>query len=298
MQIQKTTSSPSAPPPSRILARALSDRGSPSQKYFKRQTMLPLLSSPRATFRTLNREIEGAVRESGAEAFVAAEQPLQVAVCGLLGALQGLDGAASTGEIGMRGVLAIGLWSALSFQPPRTEPKLEVLRGEVLKKAHRHVIEMANGSRQRVKVPDAVTKETEPAKIAEFVTTVLNPAVNALRINAALDREEIDLLWWALGDWSELLKRRYSASPDSVATALASGIEAGQMLRCMPGDLRFLLSKYNLKRCFGRPSMGYWRRRATMAPSFPQVPSWLGNRGTPSTGTTSRLANRCGNASS
>jgi hypothetical protein len=32
-------------------------------------------------------------------------------------------------------------------------------------------------------------------------------AIADLRSNAAVDREEIDLLWWVLSDWSSLLGR-------------------------------------------------------------------------------------------
>lgn len=188
----------------------------------------------------LRDEVEAAVRDAGAEAFVASEQPLQVTVCGLLGALHALEGARpASGEVTTSTVLAVGLWSALSFQTPRAEPKLEALRAELMKIAREHVIACATSSRVRLNVPDPNIPVAEPfdaGAVAKSVTTGLKSVLGALRSNAAIDREEIDLLWWVLGDWSDILERRFSGRPDSIATALASGIEVGRMLRRMPGD--------------------------------------------------------------
>ena len=53
-----------------------------------------------------------------------------------LAALQLLDAApSSTANLLARDVLAIGLWSALSFQKPRSERRLEALRVGLLQKA-------------------------------------------------------------------------------------------------------------------------------------------------------------------
>ena len=187
----------------------------------------------------MNKEVEAAIRKGGAEAFVAEGQGLQVTVCAMLAALQGLEGVApATGDATTQIVMAVGLWSALSFQAPRPEPKLETLRAGLLNAAQTYIVNSATTSRDRIKVPELnvpAAKELEGTAIAQSVTTGLRPAVNALRTNAALDREEIDLLWWVLGDWSDLLGRRYTAMPDTIATSIASGVEAGRMLRRMPG---------------------------------------------------------------
>jgi GTPase-associated system helical domain len=188
----------------------------------------------------MSKEVESAVRNGGADAFVAAGQDLQVKVCALLAALELLESAApTTGDLNSATVLAIGLWSALSFQAPLTEPKLEGLRADLMEVAHKHVIRSATSSRQRAKVPDvniAAAESFDPANVAKSVSDGLRAAFNALRTNAAVDREEIDLLWWVLSDWSTLLDRRYSGVTNSVTGALASGIEAGRMLRRLPGD--------------------------------------------------------------
>jgi hypothetical protein len=187
----------------------------------------------------MSKEIEGAVRKT-ADAFVAEEQDLQITVCGLLGALQALEAAdPATGEITAPVVLAIGLWSALSFQSARPEPKLEALRSAIINAARKLIIDSATTSRQRAEVPDVSIGAAEPfdaANVTQTVTAGVRIAVNALRTNAAIDREEIDLLWWILSDWSELLQRRYSSVSNPLSAALSSGIEAGRMLRRLPGD--------------------------------------------------------------
>ncbi|HXO71605.1 MAG TPA: GTPase-associated system all-helical protein GASH [Bradyrhizobium sp.] len=188
----------------------------------------------------MSKEVEAAVRKGGADAFVAEGQGLQVTVCGLMAALQSLESVSpTTGDVTTQLVMAVGLWAALGFQAPRREPKLEALRVELLNTARDFVLKSATSSRDRTKVPDlnvVAAKELDAAIIAQSATNGIRPVVNALRTNAALDREEIDLLWWVLGDWSELLDRRYSAASETVSTAIASGIEAGSMLRRMPGD--------------------------------------------------------------
>jgi hypothetical protein len=188
----------------------------------------------------MSKQVESAVRNGGADAFVATGQDLQVKVCALLAALELLEsGAPTTSDLNGATILAIGLWSALSFQAPLTEPKLEALRANLMRVARQHVIQSATSSRQRAKVPDVNIATSDPfdsANVAKSVNDGLRAALNALRTNAAVDREEIDLLWWVLSDWSTLLDRRYSGLTDPVTAALSSGIEAGQMLRRLPGD--------------------------------------------------------------
>lgn len=188
---------------------------------------------------TLAKEIEASLRKS-AKAFIAEGQELQMTVCGLLGALQSLDAAQpSAGNLIVQDVLAIGLWSALSFQAPRSEPKLEALRVELLQKAQEFTLQTATGTRQRINVPDVSFENPEPfdaACLGESFKLGTKATVDALRANAAVDREEIDILWWVLADWSVLLNRRFSVANNLAAAAVASGLEVGRMLRGMPAD--------------------------------------------------------------
>jgi len=197
----------------------------------------------------LTTTIEDSIRKKST-AFVADKHELEMLVCGMSGALFAISGnsALPHGALSISDVLSFGLWSALSFQKPRTEPKIEQLRDELLQAAQVHCVAAARDSRQRIKVPDPEFKEAPKKKEGEpetpfgssAVSDGLKPFKNAiadLRSNAAVDREEIDLLWWVLSDWSSLLGRRFSDEKgNGAAAAVASGLEAGRMIRRAPAE--------------------------------------------------------------
>ncbi len=88
-------------------------------------------------------------------------------------------------------------------------------------------------------LPKEKEGDPEPLFDASAVNDGLKPfkdAIADLRSNAIIDREEIDLLWWVLSDWSSLLGRRFSDETGGAAAAVASGIEAGRMIRRAPGE--------------------------------------------------------------
>jgi hypothetical protein len=187
--------------------------------------------------------IEGAIRKSST-AFVADDRTkLETLVCGLAGALQVLASATPTprGTTSITDVLSYGLWSALSFQKPRTDAKLEKLRSELMAAAQRQCIRAANEGRKRVPVADPdfepVTKKNDdaPAEIDPEDLQLLGTAIADLRANAIIDLEEIDLLWWVMSDWSILLRRRLSTEQGAVA-AVASGFEVGRLVRRIPAE--------------------------------------------------------------
>lgn len=197
--------------------------------------------------KNLSKIIEDAIRNSST-AFVADETTaVELLVCGLCGALKKLTkaGASRNGATTVPDVLSLGLWSALSFQKPRSEAKLEKLRREILDAAQTHCARAGSRDRTRAQVEDPefeLIAETTPEAEenteldAEDVKRGLAPfktAISELRANAVIDREEIDLLWWVLSDWSALLKRRFSAEKGAVAV-IAAGLEAGRMLRRIP----------------------------------------------------------------
>ena len=187
---------------------------------------------------TLARQIETDLRQS-ASAFVADGQELQMTVCGLLAARHLLSTTDSGPDKPAKRGLAIGLWSALSFQTPCSRPKLEVLRCEVLQTAREVALETAQGTRQRSEVPAASIVAPEgydPTELSKAFEKGMSRSIAALKANAEVDPEEIDLLWWVLVDWSELLGRRFSSTGTPEARALASGLEAGALLRRLPGD--------------------------------------------------------------
>jgi hypothetical protein len=174
----------------------------------------------------LSQMIEGAIRKSST-AFVAEDETaVEMLVCGLSGALQVLTGSTPmrNGKTSIGDVLSFGLWSALSFQKLRGEAKLEHLRNELMQAAQDHCAGAASEGRRRTVVAEPEFKliakktpgtdaESELDLDADAVNRGLEPfrtSIADLKANAVIDREEIDLLWWVLSDWSTLLRRRFS----------------------------------------------------------------------------------------
>ncbi|MDE0396152.1 MAG: GTPase-associated system all-helical protein GASH [Gammaproteobacteria bacterium] len=118
-----------------------------------------------------------------------------------------------------RDSFAVALWSALSFQKPLAEQRLEEIRAELLYKARRAGVEMAREKRIRKSLTDDASRDSEN---------------EVLRWNACLDREEIEVLRWTLADESELLGRPYADVGRDESVALARGLELGQLLTRFP----------------------------------------------------------------
>jgi GTPase-associated system helical domain len=199
-------------------------------------------------------EVESLIKnQSGA--FVREGQELQILTCALVAALQSLEKATpSTGQWSRFDVLAAGLWSGLSFQTPRTEPRLEQLRVELIERARGLVLGSPSTARNRAPVPNVPVIVAEPegwVKFAEQSQAVTTRTIESLRTNSALDREELDLLWWVLSDWSTLLGQRLSTALP-VLSAIFAAVEVAQLMRRLPGEahkhlvLRHFASQENL----------------------------------------------------
>lgn len=194
--------------------------------------------------------IETAIRKSS-EAFIAEGHELEMLVCDMLGALGSLDGDVSaSGKTTSTDIFSLGLWSALSFQKKRTEAKLEALRAELMDAAHAHCMKSASRSRDRYAVADPAFKapETLDAAGVEKGLEPFQKAIANLRANAAVDREELDLLWWIMSDRSTLLGRRLSTEKNVASAAAASGIEASLLLRRMPATAHCHLALRNVSK--------------------------------------------------
>lgn len=186
---------------------------------------------------TLALLVESAIRDQST-AFVRAGNELQLATMGLLGLDWAITNAktSSSSSLSVVDVLATASWLALSFQPPSADPKLEALRTEVLASARTHCLQST--SRTRVRKPIVDVKLDALADISDAHTKIeaaLDGPISALRDNAIIDREEIDFLWFVLGDYSPSMKRQLSVLSPPVA-ALAAGFDAAQQLRQLPGE--------------------------------------------------------------
>jgi hypothetical protein len=67
-------------------------------------------------------------------------------------------------------------------------------------------------------------------------TAAVGNTIEALRRNAALDREELDFLWWAQLGRSRLLNRQLSAMAEPTRI-IAASIEGAKLLRRLPCEV-------------------------------------------------------------
>lgn len=184
-------------------------------------------------------EVEAIVQESGASAFLASERPLEIGICAGMAALELLARPFGADGWQIVDVLAAGLWSALGFQPPLAEEKREALRLQVLEAAQTRCLNSAVGARARTTVPDlpeiAVVTGEEVKAIAAL-RKAASSSLSALVRNAALDREEIDFLWWCQSGRSRILKRPLADIEEPVRVVVRA-VEAAKHLRRLPCDV-------------------------------------------------------------
>ena len=177
-------------------------------------------------------KIERAIKMQSAS-FVRDDRDLEMGVCAALAVVQAVSSRRTAGDGWYASdVLAVALWSALSFLPACNAPKLEEFRQLAIDAARSRILKTSLETRNRRDVPrlGAFGGEGATHEAFESATT---PTVDALRINAALDREEIDLLWWVLGGASKIFDRPLqSLSPE--ARAITTGVEIGELMLALP----------------------------------------------------------------
>lgn len=225
--------------------RNITDLGSAFRKKADVTSVLDLASDITAGFSAGRlaselREQVAKVIVKSSPAFVPDEHELEVLACGAMSAIQHLRTMKSaTSSISLNDLFAAALFSGLSYQEPLAEPRLEALRQDLLSSAQNVVDERAENARVRLKVPDAGLSPEQLT--AQDVNRVINDAVGALRANASMDREELDLLWWVLSDRSEVLQVRFSDRKD-FATYIVGALELAEKTRHLPAQAHFQLA--------------------------------------------------------
>lgn len=189
----------------------------------------------------LGSEVQAAVQKH-ASAFLYKESPLEV---GIVAGMVFVEIAKPTSRVktATAEILSVALWSALSYQSPLDQPRREDLRTEVLNATRSLAIQLAEAGRERWLVEDFGDLEiTEPAEDVTDgeITTNFNKAtsatITALRRNAALDREELDFLWWAQLGRSRILGKPLAWLTEPVRL-VASGIEGAGYLCGLPCEV-------------------------------------------------------------
>lgn len=165
--------------------------------------------------------------------FVAAGRDLEIGVCGLLALAAVVEGPGkATERLSIADAYAVSLWSALSFMATSDAAKLDDLRLALIAAARRRISLSGLDIRERRAVPVFKQLGEPPIDNAKF-SAATQTTIDALRFNAALDREELDILWWALGEASALLEKPLSSlSPQ--ARAITSAYEVGRLMRTLP----------------------------------------------------------------
>jgi hypothetical protein len=183
-------------------------------------------------------EIEVAVQPH-ASAFLHSERPLEVGIIAGAAAIELISAAPGNTGWTVADILGTALWSALGFQPALEDVKREALRSSVLKTSRERSTSGAEAARQRVAVNDfgefAITAGDDTKAPASFKKAT-TATIDALRRNAALDREELDFLWWSQLSRSRLLNRMLIDVAEPVRL-VAAGIEAAGYLRRFPCEV-------------------------------------------------------------
>ena len=186
----------------------------------------------------LGDEVQEAVQKQ-ASAFLYSERPLEVGVCAGLAAVVVMKSEPGNSGWTIPDVYSNALWSALAFQPCLSDGKRESLRREVLEIAQSRSMMSADKARERDLVPDpaelTVTIAAENKVTTDFKKAI-SSTIEALRRNAALDREELDFLWWAQSSRSRLLSRPLAAIPEPTRLVTAA-VEAAALLRRLPAEV-------------------------------------------------------------
>lgn len=186
----------------------------------------------------LGNKIQIAIQKKS-PSFLYEERPLDVGVCAGMALVSMLGGSHSVSGWSILDVYATALWSALSYQPVLEDVRRENLRREVLAAADSWYVTSAKKARERIDVPEpSVLKieiDEDNAATSNF-ESVMAKTIDALSRNAALDREELDFLWWAQLGRSRILKKQIAdiAEPTRI---IAAGIEGAKLLRRLPCDV-------------------------------------------------------------
>lgn len=167
--------------------------------------------------------------------FVAEGHDLELSTCAMLAVINAIQTGNKAGTLTNTDYLAVGIWSGMSWQPGSSNESFERLRKILLDLSRSHVLKAAAVGRVRSQPAKAVDLAADNANLG-LVVNSLRSAVNTLVANAAVDREEIDLLWWSISGWSDVLGIKYDeAKPHTAAVAL--GLDAAKRLRRMPVEL-------------------------------------------------------------
>lgn len=181
--------------------------------------------------------------------FVPEGQEVQILVCALAAA-QSVVAEVKPTSLGrsIPEIFSAALLSGLSFLKPHQHSQIELLRKEILTLATDNLEQTADASRKRVQIPD-VTYVVDPSddvsSVANKAKLAIEKATAPLISNARLDREELDLLWWCVSDWSNALKAKVTSLQPNLGM-VAAALEVGLSLRKLPSTAHAHIAMRNV----------------------------------------------------
>ena len=191
-----------------------------------------IFRDPSSISDTLATQIEDAINKKN-PSFVRDGRELELSVCATAAVVQSISSSRNT----RRGwsapdILAAALWSALSFLPACRAPKLETFRKLAVDAARERILRTSSAARIRYQVLVLEAFDVEKTSLEVFASEATQ-RIDKLQINAAFDREEIDVLRWVLGGVSEIFDQPLrSLSPE--AHAVTTGVEIGALMQAPP----------------------------------------------------------------
>ena len=206
------------------VGRRVSAIGKISARVRRKSSPSDLLTIATVLIRALSKSILSDEERSAVVAILQKEAPSfvddgqksnELATLFALGCAEAINAGPQVASADAMRTLAGAVYSGLEYLSPLDDPAREALRSDIMILCRSRL--KPNQARRRNPVPADVTG----ANSAE--------AINVLASNAELDREEIDLLWWVINDWSELAQQRVSGLAPEVA-AVVSTIETSALL--------------------------------------------------------------------
>ncbi len=188
--------------------------------------------------------------QKASTSFVEDGEQLQISTCVFLAAQRFLEKSKpNNGELSMELIFSLALANGLSFSGAIADKeKLELLRSELQQTAQQKVGTLADIARQRKRVNSealTVTKENTFVAFAGLLDSSYGLKLTNLNYNAILDREELNILWWALSEWSSIADKQFKELNETQATVL-SALEISSLLQKFPGKAHVQLScKYS-----------------------------------------------------
>lgn len=169
--------------------------------------------------------------------FVAEGNDTQIYVCALGACLRVLADVRPS-DLGRtaKEIFSAAVHAGLSLPHASSNAKVDQVLQEILRLSAAAFRVTGESSRARKDVPElTVTFDgTESAaQASDKVVAAAKPLISALRNNAALDREELELLWFCLGDHSAVLDAKLSSQKAPVGL-VASALETTKLLRRLP----------------------------------------------------------------